>query len=168
MPREARRAYPTEPEERGISIRTRTTAAALAVGAASIAIGTLAAGCGNGANDHLSKAEFLKKGNTICRRGTVELNAAGKKAFASPVHPTRQETIAFAEQTAVPNAQSQIDQLRDLAPPTADEARVKKFLDLAEVAVHNVKARPQLLGRENASETANSLAREYGLTACAG
>lgn len=130
----------------------------------------LLAGCGDDGDDggnRLSKAEFLEKGNAICEEGTQEIDAAGQTAFASPGHPTQQETAAFAEQTVVPSVQSQIDQLRDLSPPEDDQAQVTAILDQAQVAVDGVRANPQSLGQETDSAKANALAKAYGLTACA-
>jgi hypothetical protein len=128
----------------------------------------LIAGCGDGGNDHLAKAEFLTKGNAICKKGTAQISAASEKAFASPSQPTKQETAAFAKQTLVPKVQSQIDQLRDLSPPKNDEAQVKAILDQAQFALDKVKADPLLLVQVSVFEKANNLAKDYGLTACAG
>ena len=135
---------------------------------AGIGVTILLVGCGSNGGNRLSKAEFLQKGNAICKSGTRKINAAGLKAFASPGHPTQKETIAFAKQTVVPTVQNQLDQIRALKPPKDDEAQVKKILDLSQVAVDKVSANPALLGRETASEKANKLAAAYGLTACAG
>jgi hypothetical protein len=44
----------------------------------------------------------------------------------------------------------------------------RRLLDKAQAAVDRVKEQPSLLGRPNGSDEANTLARAYGLTACAG
>ena len=118
-----------------------------------------------GDSDRLSKSEFLARGNAICAAGTQKMDQAGAAFFTR--EPTPTQVAAFAAAVAVPTAQAEIDQLRALKAPTADEATVAALLDKAQQAVDRVRADPTLLGRDNGSDEANALARAYGLTACA-
>ena len=128
---------------------------------------TVSAGCGGNDKARLTKVAFLAKGNAICAQGTKRIERVGITFFKNPGRPTSKETIAFAQQVAVPTAQSELDQLRALRPPKADEVTVKTLLDKSQAAVDRVKNDPSLLGRPNGSDEANALARAYGLTACA-
>jgi hypothetical protein len=134
----------------------------------------VAAGCGGG-GDHLTRAEFDKQGNAICKKGNQEINKAARSAFVvkSKKKPSGPPGAAqfkkFADDTLIPNVQSQIDQIRDLNPPSADEDQVNAILDAAQSALDKAKKDPTLL--ENNKNTpfkkANKLANAYGLTVCA-
>ena len=131
------------------------------------AVCVAAVGCGGSSKPRLTRAEFVKRGNAICAKGTRKIDHAGLTFFRTPGHPSAQETITFAKKVAVPTVQSELDQLRTLRPPADDEPTVKKLLDKTQAAVNRVREDPSLLGRPNGSVEANALARAYGLTACA-
>jgi hypothetical protein len=133
-----------------------------------VAVCIAAAGCGGNSEPRLTKAAFLKQGNAICAKGTRKIDRVGLTFFKTPGRPTAKETIAFARNVALPTTQSELDQLRALRPPKDDEATVKTLIDKAQAAVDLVSRDPSLLGRPNGSDEANTLARAYGLTACAG
>jgi hypothetical protein len=128
----------------------------------------IAAGCGGTSEPRLTKAAFLKQGNAICAKGTRKIERVGLAFFKTPGRPTAKETIAFARNVALPTTQSELDHLRALRPPKDDRATVKTLIDKAQAAVDRVSNDPSLLGRPNGSDEANTLARAYGLTACAG
>ena len=52
-----------------------------------LAISMLAAGCGSSKKSSsppaITKAEFLKKGNAICKAGNKQINAGGNKIFGT-------------------------------------------------------------------------------------
>lgn len=133
-----------------------------------VVVCSVAAGCGGNSNSRLTKAQFLAQGNAICAKGTRKIERVGLTFFKTPGRPTAKETIAFAQQVAVPTTQSELDQLRALRPPKSDEPAVETLLDKSQAAVDRVRKDPGLLGRPNGSDEANALAKAYGLTACAG
>src|SRR2546430_6341290 len=118
-----------------------------------------AAGCGKsksssgttsgttGTSAALSKPQFLKRGNAICRRGNKAINTAAKKAFPSRTHrPTRAQVKRFAK-TTIAITQTEITAVRALPPPSGDEAEVKAVGDAAQKALDQVKAHPELLAK---------------------
>lgn len=127
--------------------------------------GSVLTGCGG--DKSLSKAEFIKKGDAICTKGNQEINAAAKKAFGNGSQPSKTQIAKFAKDDAIPAIETQISDLRGLAPPKADKAKVKKILDTANAALDKIKADPSILAGQQPFEESNKLAGDYGLKACA-
>src|SRR5206468_1627214 len=61
-----------------------------------LSAGLIVAGCGGNGNDNptttSSKAEFLKKGNAICRKGNQRINKAGRLIFLTAVKKGQKPT----------------------------------------------------------------------------
>jgi hypothetical protein len=138
---------------------------------ATVIVGLGVAGCGGGGSKSstssgaLTKAEFLKRGNAICKRGNDRINAEGKKLFHKK--PTPAQLKQFA-QSAIPIIQTEISGVRGLPAPSADKARVAKLVDTAQKDLDKVKGDPALLtsGKSDPFKDANKLANAYGLTEC--
>jgi hypothetical protein len=145
--------------------------------AATLIVGLGVAGCGGsskstssstGSNAHLSKAEFLKRGNAICKRGNDRLNAEGNKLFGKGhKRPTAAQQRQFT-QSAIAIIQGEINGVRGLPAPTGDRARINKIADAAQKDLDKVKAHPALLTSDKSDpfKDANKLSNAYGLTAC--
>jgi hypothetical protein len=130
-----------------------------------LSVGVVAVGCGGG-GDHLTKAEFDTQGNAICKKGNQEINKAANQVFSSQ-QPSQAQIDKFTNGTLIPSVQSQIDQLRDLNPPSAAEDQVNAILDEAQSALDKVKKDPTLVqGNSDPFKKANELAKQYGLTTC--
>jgi hypothetical protein len=125
------------------------------------------AGCGGG-SDHLTKAEFDKQANAICKKGNQEINQAAKTVFTTKQAPSKADFEKFANDTLIPSVQKQIDQISDLNPPSADEDQVNAIVDEAQSALDQVKKDPTVLEQENNDpfKKANQLANAYGMTVC--
>ena len=146
-----------------------------------LTVGLVAAGCGSG-NDNststtaaLTKAEFLKKGNAICKKGNQQINKAANQTFTKKKYPNgpppKSVQTKFATDTLIPNIQSQIDGVNALGAPTGDEAKVKAIVDSAQSALDKAKADPTILLQSSKNDPfaeTNKLAKAYGLTACGG
>jgi hypothetical protein len=129
---------------------------------------TVAIGCGS-SDDELTKAEFLKQGNAICAKGNKEIDAAANKTFEKGKEPSKAQITKFAEDTLIPSVEEQINGLRDIDPPSADEDQVNKILDEAESALDQTKDDPSLFAaNQDPFKKANQLANQYGLTECGG
>src|SRR5436190_23647542 len=102
--------------------------------AATLIAGLGVAGCGGGGGKstssgsssttpaaHVSKAAFLKAGNTICKRGNDALNTVGKKLFKPHARPGETQRKAFGV-TAIALIQGEINGIRALPTPAGDEA----------------------------------------------
>jgi hypothetical protein len=137
-------------------------------GCALLAAGLLAAGCGGG-DDNLTKAEFLKQGNAVCKKGNDQIDKAARQTFGKK-HPSQAELNTFANDTLIPVVQQEIDGIRDLNPPSEDEDQVNAIVDEAQAALDKGKDDPSLLTNEKADpfKKANKLANDYGLKECGG
>jgi hypothetical protein len=130
-----------------------------------LSVGVVVVGCGGG-SDHLTKAQFDTQGNAICKKGNQEINKAANQVFTSK-RPSQAQIDKWTNGTLIPSVQSQIDQLRDLNPPSADEAQVNAILDEAQTALDKVKKDPTLVqGNSDPFKKANQLAKQYGLATC--
>ena len=125
------------------------------------------AGCGGG-DDELTKAEFLKQGNAICAKGNKEINQAANKVFTSKQEPSQAQLNKFAENTLIPSVQGQVDDLRDLNPPSELDDQVSSLLDDAEAALDKGKADPSILtsDKQDPFKDVNQTAEKLGLKAC--
>jgi hypothetical protein len=133
-----------------------------------LSVGIVVAGCGGG-DDALTKSEFLKQGNAICKKGNKEIDQSANKTFSKNQRPTKAEITKFAEDTLIPSAEEQIAGLRDLNPPSADEDQVNAILDEADSALDETKADPAIVAsNKDPFKKANQLAKSYGLNECAG
>jgi hypothetical protein len=134
--------------------------------AAVVVVALVVAGCGSSSKKAtLSKPQFLARGNAICAQGNQRVVAA-EKSLGS--HPSQAQITAFATSTFVPDIQSQIDGIRALAAPSAEQASVAKMLDVAQTELDQVKSNPALLaGSSPPFANFAKLAHPYGLTACA-
>ncbi len=103
---------------------------------------TLLAACSSGGSSRLSKPEYVRRADAICRQ-------ANKKAGAVPApdqhEPTAQEK-AIGEIIVIQRAA--VVDLRHLAPPEADKATLGKWLGLVNQTVDQMQAvRTALEGR---------------------
>ncbi len=70
----------------------------------------------------------------------------------------------------IPSVQGQIDDLRDLDPPSSLEDQVSALLDDAQAALDKGKADPSILTSQKTDpfKQVNKTAEDLGLTACGG
>ena len=132
------------------------------------------AACGSSSDESttaLTKAEFLKQGNAICRKGNEEVGKAAEKRFPrSGGKPSQKELEQFAGQTVVPNIESQVQQISELPAPEGDEEQVEAIVEEAEASVEKAAEDPSVMiteKGENPFAKTDELATAYGLTACA-
>lgn len=149
--------------------RGRFGAACLAVAAAI----TLLAACGGGSSSRLSKPEYVRRAEAICRQANKKVGAVR----APDQHePTAQEK-AIGELADIQRAA--VADLRRLPPPEADQATLGKWLGRVDQTVDQMQAVRTALkagdggavSRANAkgqglSDQADKIARAYGLKQC--
>jgi hypothetical protein len=153
----------------------------LVAGALALAAGSIAAGCGGGDQTTtvtgvsgatgaqgaaLSKSQFIAQGDQICTEQRQTLQQA---ASSLGQNPTSAQIQQLAQDSAIPAAQSEIDQLRQLTPPTEDVDQINAILDAAQQGLDKLKQDPSLLTQPNAGgafDQADHLAKQYGFTDC--
>ena len=142
--------------------------------AAVVSAGLLAAGCGEDAGEveeSLSKEEYLARGDQICATGDEAIEARTEDSFGG-VPPTEgAEAERYVSELVLPNIQSQIEQLRDLAPPRADEDQVRAIYDAADEGLAEARQDPAAIARGETPavlEEANRLFSDYGFQECGG
>jgi hypothetical protein len=129
--------------------------------AATIGLGALS-GCGG--DDSISKADFVKKANAICRKGDADLQ---KATSGLGQNSSKDEVVSAIKDKVVPNIQGQIDDIRGLGFPKADKDKLDGILDDAESVLGKVKDDPE--GMMNSSDPFASINKSfvaYGLKDC--
>src|SRR5438270_5181613 len=140
--------------------------------AAPLILVVVAAGCGSSSKSTpaLTKAEFLKKGNAICKKGNQQINQVAHKVFPNQkARPSRAQVTKFATGTIIPSVQSQISGVKALGAPKGDEAKVNAIVTTAQAALDRDKKDPLVLTTSSQMDPfakANKLAKAYGLTVC--
>lgn len=151
----------------------------LAVAVAGFATLLLLAGCGGSdsssdgaapsASDSpsaLSKADFIAQADAICKAGNAKLSEASSTLTATS---TQEDFEAFVTDVAIPDLQSQHDELAALGVPAGDEDTISTMLGNLQTAIDDISADPsKMLTSSGVSpfEDANQLAQSYGLTEC--
>ena len=140
-----------------------------------LALLPVAAGCGSSkkrstsAAPALTKAEFLKRGNAICKQGNQQINRVARKLFPTRnARPSQAQLKKFATATLIPSVQSQINGVKALGAPKGDEAKVSAIITSAQAALDQGKKDPLLLvsSKHDPFAKTNKLAKAYGLTVC--
>lgn len=128
-----------------------------------VAIG--AAGCG-GEEHHLTKAQFLKRGNAICvqaKAEQVKLAKGHEKVLLG--NPQVSDVLPIF----LPPMQKELRRLEALDPPQGDQERVQAILDGIEWGVKDAKSDflDLYVKRADPFVRSDEKARKYGLDACA-
>jgi hypothetical protein len=138
----------------------------------------LVAGCGSDSSTtdttaSITKAEFVKQGNAICKEGNEEIEGefekfAKENTLSEKKAPTEAQLEEAAEQFLIPAITRQVEGLRALGAPSGEEEKVNTLLDNAETALEEVEEDPSLLSGEKSEpfEDVNKEARAVGLTTC--
>lgn len=145
-----------------------------------VVLAVVVAGCGSSSEDSsstsstasLSKAEFLKQGNAICKEGNESINAefeefSKENNLSESEEPPKAVQEEAIEQILIPSINGQIEDIRALGTPEGDEGELEEVFTAEEEVVEEAEAEPtSLFETTTAQKEANKLAREYGLTVC--
>jgi hypothetical protein len=141
-------------------------------------LAVVVAGCGGSSDDtsstaSLSKAEFVKQGNAICKEGNEKIESefekfAKENNLSKKKAPTEAQLEEAAHKFLIPTITKQVEGLRALGAPSGEEEKVNTLLDDAEEALEEVEEDPSLLSDEKNEpfEDVNKEARAVGLTTC--
>ncbi|HET8955489.1 MAG TPA: hypothetical protein VFN18_07515 [Solirubrobacterales bacterium] len=144
--------------------------------AAMLALAVLVAGCGGGdettdsATVTLTKTEFIKQGDTICKEAN-EANETEAEEFAEENGFTLEKASkdqleeAVAE-VLVPSLNQQAEELDALGAPEGDEDKVEEIVVALEDATGEIEDDPSLVFEEKTLEKPNQLAEAYGFKVC--
>ena len=147
-----------------------------------VVLALAAAGCGekdesaasSTTTTALTKAQFVRDANKICKTEGDKVERASKQFFADAPpdkEPPPAEIEKFGEKTVYPAIQSTIDRIKALGAPAGDEDTVNAYLAALQAGLDELKQNPQQLaegGSAPAFEQADKLASDYGLDDCVG
>jgi len=150
----------------------------LTAAAAAAVLAALVAGCGSGDETAdetvtLTKVEFIKQGDAICKAGNKEIEE-GFEEFAEEndlpenQEPNDEQSVELVETVILPGIQQQGEELRDLGAPEGDEEQVDELLTSLEDAVAEGEDDPESLfeGSTDPFGEVNQLATDYGFEVC--
>jgi hypothetical protein len=145
---------------------------------AALALATV--GCGDDDDDSsattttaLSKSDFIREANRICKQQDRKIERASQQFFADAPpnqEPPPKEVAQFGEKTVFPAIQAEIDRIEALGAPEGDTEEVQKMLEAAKSGLAKLEARPSQLekgGIASSFEEFQKLASAYGLDECA-
>jgi hypothetical protein len=144
--------------------------------AALVVLVALIAGCGGGDDTTdgdtvtLTKAEFIKQGDAICKEGNEE-NEAEAEEFAEENDFTlekasKEQLEEAVSEVLVPSLNEQAEELDALGAPEGDEEKVEEIVVALEDATAEIEDDPSLVFEEKTLEEPNQLADAYGFKVC--
>jgi hypothetical protein len=118
----------------------------------------------------LTKAEFIKQVDQICRKGVEEKEEAvlslAKLAAEASKPPSSQVVEKVAKGVVFPTYSDVLGQLGQLEPPAGDESKIEKMLGLFEADLEAAEAEPIKATKVNMFADANDAAKAYGFESC--
>ena len=149
--------------------------ALLAAVAVLVALAALVAGCGGGGDTTdetvtLTKAEFIKQGDAICKEANEE-NEAEAEEFAEEngftlEKASKEQLEEAVGEVLVPSLNRQTEELDALGAPEGDEDEVEAIIVSVEDAADEIEDDPGLVFEEKTLEKPNKLAKAYGFKVC--
>jgi hypothetical protein len=131
----------------------------------------LTSGCGGSDDDSLTKAEFSKQGDAVCKRA----NADQQKALAAAYTKLNKEGAKgkkveeeLISNTALPPIAKMTEELGDLSAPEGEEAKAEEMVEAFEKEVQKIEDDPggALSGTVGSFDEANKLALGFGMKNC--
>jgi hypothetical protein len=126
---------------------------------------------GDGGGSSISKAEFIKKADAICAKGSETANEEAEE-FAEDnnvdtENPTPEQLEEVVSDVVAPNIQIEAEEIAALGAPQGDEAEVEAIVNSVEEAVSALEGDPSKVGEgESPLAEATKLAKSYGLKNC--
>jgi hypothetical protein len=138
-----------------------------------VAIAVIAAGCGSSSSsDSLTKAEYIKQGDALCKKGSGEIEEevetyAKENNISLKSEPSEEQLEAISEDVVIPAVQSQLDGLKGLGTPSEDEDKSNEVLDALEEGIEKGEEDPAaFVEGKGTLVKANELANEFGFKVC--
>jgi hypothetical protein len=141
-----------------------------------VALAAVAAGCGGGDggdDEALTKAQFIKQADKICKR-ISEKNKAELQAFVQKVQGEgglENSGADLGRQVMLPNFETKVEELNDLGAPNEGEAQITAWFEALEDTAEEAQRDPNILigfaaSADSPLVKANRIAREYGFEEC--
>lgn len=128
---------------------------------------TVGFGCGgdDGSASALTKAEFIKQADGICKKGEARIEVEAEE-LGGPTTMAQQKELVT--DVVVPGIQDQAERIADLGAPEDDEETIEEMIEAIEKGAAELEANP-LAGMEGKAplSDASKIARAYGLEECA-
>jgi hypothetical protein len=147
----------------------------LAAVAALVALTALVAGCGGGGDTTdetvtLTKTEFIKQGDAICKQGN-EASEKEAEEFAEDndfqlEKASKKQLEEAVSAVLVPNLEQQAEELDALGAPKGDEDEVEEIIASLEDATAEIEDRPNLVFAGKVLQKATEEAKSYGFKVC--
>jgi hypothetical protein len=151
---------------------------ALLVTLAAMALAAPIVGCGSGDDSTteetstLSKAEFIERGDAICRKANEKIEKESEK-FAEEHNftiknghvPNDQMEEAFVAVLA-PELKQQAKELSELEAPDGDEEQVEEIIDSLEGVAGEIEDQPSIALGDGVLQEPDALAEDYGFKVC--
>ncbi|HEX7244820.1 MAG TPA: hypothetical protein VF245_04550 [Solirubrobacterales bacterium] len=142
-----------------------------------LAAAVVMVGCGGGDSDtavaesSISKPEYVKKAEAICKEGSEELEA-DFAAFVRQVGNAKPSDALYTklfEEVVEPNLSAELEALRELDAPEGDAGKVEEVLAAREESIAVAEGEPKAIIQDTEKVFGNSskTAKAYGLKACA-
>jgi hypothetical protein len=137
------------------------------------AFAMLVAGCGDGGDEEsLTKAEYAEQGTVICKETVKDMGAAldelAKREKKEKGRPRKELATEFVEDSMLPAYESQLEELRDMPAPSADEAQLNAIYAEMQQGIDEVDEKtPKVFLLTNKKLTqGKKKAEDYGLKEC--
>ena len=127
--------------------------------------------CGGDDERPLTKAEYIERGSAICTEGSQKIEAGAKATFSQQGSiPPVEEIRQFADEIVAPTIENEVERLRELGPPEADEERIEDILQAGSDGVDTVREDATILlsRTDDGFNTYRELSSAYGLQNCGG
>lgn len=131
------------------------------------------AGCGGGdeATASLTHAQFIKQGNTVCKKGEEErgevLQSAFKLLKPGEEIKKRADQEALVLTALIPQYKKMTTGLKDLGAPSGEQEKVDAIIRAMEATTKHVEDDPaEAFKTVKPFASPNKLNEEYGLTNC--
>lgn len=137
-----------------------------------VVIAAVATGCGGSDDDSLTKAEFTKQADAICKQGEEEKSKGLEEAINNPKEKLKSEgeeaEIELLTKYALPPIAEMTEELADLGGPEGQEEKAEAMVKAFEKEISKIEANPKSVTSGSGGEfaEANKLARELELKAC--
>jgi len=147
----------------------------LAAIAVLVALAALVAGCGGGGDTTdetvtLTKAEFIKQGDAICKKGNdqseKEAEEFAKDNDFTLEKASKEQLEEAVSEVLVPNLERQTEELDALGAPEGDEDKVEAIVVALEDAADEVKDDPGVVFEGSVLDKPGKLAKDYGFKVC--